>query len=324
MSSTESRRWRTVVAVAAAAVALTAAGPLPAALAYVAPSPSMTANHGAVNIAVQGPNHSLLFYWATNGTATWHTETIAGAGSTFSAPSMAVNGNTVNVAALGPHNTLTFYWAFDGTATWHPETVAGGVNRSSTPSMAVDGNTFYVTASRGFGELWVWTKVIGVGAWQGQVIGQHEFAYFPAITANGNTVDIAVANQYGGALDLYSAAKGSATWHKQTLAGPGSTLIVPPSIAVNHGSLTIAAVGGTVNQSRLIFYWAASGSSTWHPETVAGGVSNSAGPSITSNVNAANISDINSAGDLEFYWAADGTATWHAEFVPGNGTGPHL
>jgi hypothetical protein len=81
MSRTEFRRWRSAVAVAAATLALTAAGPLPAALATVFPSPSMTANHGAVNIAVQGPRNSLLFYWAADGTTTWHAEPVPGNGT---------------------------------------------------------------------------------------------------------------------------------------------------------------------------------------------------------------------------------------------------
>jgi hypothetical protein len=55
---------------------------------------------------------------------------------------------------------------------------------------------------------------------------------------------------------------------------------------------------------------------------VAGGVSNSAAPSITSNDGAANIGDVTSAGDLEVYWASDGSSAWHADPVPGNGTGP--
>src|SRR5271156_223840 len=96
MSRTAFRRWRTVVPVAAAVVALTVAGPLPAALASVAPSPAMTANDGAATIAFQGPDNSLLFYWADNGSTAWQTETVAGAGTTFSSPAMAVNGNTVD------------------------------------------------------------------------------------------------------------------------------------------------------------------------------------------------------------------------------------
>jgi len=85
----------------------------------------MTVNGNAVNIAAAGSLGRLKFYWAINGTSTWHPETVAGAGSTFSAPSMTVNGNAVNISAVGAGNRLKFYWAINGTATWHPETVAG-------------------------------------------------------------------------------------------------------------------------------------------------------------------------------------------------------
>jgi hypothetical protein len=80
MSRAEFHRWRLAAfSVAVTAAALTAAGALTPALA--ATGPSMTANHGSVNIAVPGPNHSLRFYWAVNGTTTWHPETVAGPGS---------------------------------------------------------------------------------------------------------------------------------------------------------------------------------------------------------------------------------------------------
>jgi hypothetical protein len=114
---------RRLAAVTVTAAALTAAGTLTPALA--ATGPSMTVNHGSVNIAVQGPHHSLRFYWAVNGTSTWHAETVAGAGSTWSAPSMTVNGNSVNISTVGTASQLKFFWAVNGTATWHPETVAG-------------------------------------------------------------------------------------------------------------------------------------------------------------------------------------------------------
>ena len=43
--------------------------PLPADPALAATGPSMTVSHGSVNIAVPGPNDSLWFYWAVNGSA---------------------------------------------------------------------------------------------------------------------------------------------------------------------------------------------------------------------------------------------------------------
>jgi hypothetical protein len=63
------------VTVTVTAAVLTAAGTLTPALA--ATGPSMTVNNGSVNIAAQGANDSLLFYWAINGVAGWHAETVA-------------------------------------------------------------------------------------------------------------------------------------------------------------------------------------------------------------------------------------------------------
>src|SRR5580698_7389486 len=81
-SAGNGRRLASASLCAAVVVALGATG---LASAVAATGPSMTVNGNAVNIAIQGPGHSLKFYWATNGTSTWHAETVAGAGSTYSA-----------------------------------------------------------------------------------------------------------------------------------------------------------------------------------------------------------------------------------------------
>jgi len=44
-------------------------------------APSMTVNDNAVNISAVGAGNRLKFYWAINGTPTWHPETVAGPGS---------------------------------------------------------------------------------------------------------------------------------------------------------------------------------------------------------------------------------------------------
>jgi hypothetical protein len=36
-------------------------------------------------------------FWASNGSGSWHPETIAGIGSAFFSPTMILNGNTVDV-----------------------------------------------------------------------------------------------------------------------------------------------------------------------------------------------------------------------------------
>src|SRR5258708_6300208 len=108
--------YRGIAALALAATAALGLGAARLAPAVAGTPPSMTANHGPVNIALQGRNNSLKFYWAINGTQPWHAETVAGANTTYSAPSMTVNGNAVNIAAMGPDHKLRFYWAVNGTA----------------------------------------------------------------------------------------------------------------------------------------------------------------------------------------------------------------
>jgi hypothetical protein len=110
-----------IASVLAAAALLTVATVTPA---LANTTPAMTANNGSVNIAVLGPENSLSFFWATNGSPYWNPGTVAKTNTTFSAPVVAVSGNTVDIAA-GPQGQLMFYWAVNGTSTWHPETIVG-------------------------------------------------------------------------------------------------------------------------------------------------------------------------------------------------------
>jgi hypothetical protein len=84
----------------------------------------MNADGNDVNIAVMGPNHSLRFYWAQNGTATWHAETIANGRTTYSAPAMNVDSPYVNITAVGRNDSLRFYRAIIGLTTWYAQQIA--------------------------------------------------------------------------------------------------------------------------------------------------------------------------------------------------------
>lgn len=80
---------------------------------------------GAVAIAGMGASGRLTFYWAGNGSTTWHAETVAGARTTLSAPSVAASGSDTDISAVSAGQRLKFYWAANGTSAWHAETVAG-------------------------------------------------------------------------------------------------------------------------------------------------------------------------------------------------------
>jgi hypothetical protein len=106
---------------AAAGVLLAAAGLAPAA---ATTGPSIGESGSSADIAVQGPDNSLKFYWADNGSpVTWNVENVALTG-TYSAPSMAETGSSVNISAVGTSDSLSYYWAQNGTSTWIAEQVA--------------------------------------------------------------------------------------------------------------------------------------------------------------------------------------------------------
>ena len=71
------RSSRRITSFSLSAVAAAALGAAALAPAMASNAPSMTVNGNDVNIAAMGPNHRLKFYWAVNGTPTWHSEQVA-------------------------------------------------------------------------------------------------------------------------------------------------------------------------------------------------------------------------------------------------------
>jgi hypothetical protein len=73
-----------------------------------------------------GPRGSLWFYWAADGTSTWHPEQIVGPGTMQGAPAMAAGNNTMEIAVRATDNSLRYYWSYDGTPTWYQQIRALG------------------------------------------------------------------------------------------------------------------------------------------------------------------------------------------------------
>jgi uncharacterized protein YvpB len=104
--------------------------------------------NGSLNVAVQGPNHSLFFYWNVAGR--WYGPLGIGAtGSTFSAPAIVseADGN-FDIAVEGPDNTTFMYW--DTAGRWYGPLQVGAVGSTfSTPSVVVDASKHVTVAVEG-------------------------------------------------------------------------------------------------------------------------------------------------------------------------------
>ena len=111
-------------------------------------SQAISPTNQSLNVAVQGPGHSLFFYWNVAGR--WYGPLgIGAAGSTFSAPAIVseANGN-FDIAAEGPNNTTFMYW--DTVGRWYgPLQVGAPGSTFSTPSVVVDANQHVTVAVEG-------------------------------------------------------------------------------------------------------------------------------------------------------------------------------
>jgi hypothetical protein len=111
-------------------------------------SQAVSPTNNSLNVATQGPSHTLYFFWNVAGT--WYGPLGIGApGSTWSAPAIVSEGNgNFDIAVQGPSNTLDFYWDISGT--WYgPFQVAGAGTTFSTPGLAVDNAQHLQIAAEG-------------------------------------------------------------------------------------------------------------------------------------------------------------------------------
>lgn len=80
-------------------------------------------------ITATGPGGRLDYWWAEDGSSTWHPETIAksGAHAAYGGPTIAASNKSVMVTAVNTKsgNLMFWYQRFDATA-WHAELVAKG------------------------------------------------------------------------------------------------------------------------------------------------------------------------------------------------------
>ncbi len=104
--------------------------------AYSAPS-LISGVSAAQRVLVEGPSHSLYFWFFPGSNDTWNGPAQVGVpGSTFSAPSLAEDPNTnanADAAVQGPNNSLYFYWTF-GSSWYGPVQVAGAGTTFSSPN----------------------------------------------------------------------------------------------------------------------------------------------------------------------------------------------
>src|ERR1017187_114016 len=207
----------------------------------LAVSQAVSPTNNSLNVATQGPNHSLYFFWNVAGK--WYGPLgIGAAGSTFSAPTIVADPSSGNfdIAVEGPSHTLDFYWDIKGT--WYgPFEVAGAGTTYSTPGLVEDGSGHLQIAAQGPGNtLDVYWNVsakfygpLGIGGPGSTFTG-------PSLTLNGPTTVYAWVQGRNHDLEVYTLASGvwssasDASNDNTAYSAAGGVLLLPMG---NPGSI---------------------------------------------------------------------------------------
>ena len=273
------------------------------------------------NIAVQGPNHSLHFYWAINGIAGWHPEKVAGAGTTYSAPSMLDSDSEVIIAVQGPNHSLVLYWAANGVAGWNRVQAAGPGTTYSAPSMTTAttavSDFLFVTAEGPGHSLHLYWQFFdgGLGpsfpGFNDELVAPAGTTYSaPSILAASGDVLIS-AQGASHSLILYWQPIHGTGWSPEQLGNPAS-IYSATSMTTASGSYVFISAEGPSHQP----YWYAvrPGSFGWN--FLGGGIpaigaTAYAAPSITATSDGVLIAAEAASHRLQFWSSTDSGNTWN-------------
>jgi hypothetical protein len=208
-------------------------GPSECILGDTAFGPPAVAVHasGQIDVAVQGPNNSLLYGIANlPSTCGGPLTQIAGPGTTYSAPSITIrNSDEVDIAVMGPQKSLFVYSLRPG-GSWvsvqvgGPQTIFSAPSITSRPTdwsneadvVAVGPNnslSYYFNRFSSDPSFGWWSTM-------NQVAAPGTTSSPPSILVHGEEADVVAADPTGG-LVLYWATPGS-PWTTVQVAGPGS------------------------------------------------------------------------------------------------------
>jgi hypothetical protein len=237
-----------------------------------------------------GQPNGAVYYWAVNGTPTWHSEELPTGTGTAMSPEVTV----------APNDTVVVTYITTNPA--NPSAVAGfGIDRMS-----------YQATS--------WSSVVTVQTstsilQESSVIEQ----------ANGNLV-VSAGDVADDTYFFWSPAGSPLTWYQQSVGDGNSAGDNPTGVSTSEqqpmaltGADTGVAVAGLNGKSTCdMVYDQANGVAGWSPETI-GCSSYKTLPALALNTGnhgeaAAAVDD---AGNAYFYWQADGSTIWNPEEIPG-------
>jgi len=269
---------------------------------------------GEADVVAQGPNNSLVYYYAAPG-GNWTATTISGAGTTFSTPSICVRSTgEADVVAQGPNNSLIYCWATPG-ANWSSVTMAAGLIFSA-PSLYVRPNGEADIVAQGPNNSLQYYHAVPNGNWTGVTIAGNGTTFSaPAIFVRASGEADIVAQGAGNSL-MYYHPTASGNWSGVFIAGALTTFSAPSIFVRSNGEADIVAQGPL----NSLAYYHAMPNGPWSSATFAGSATTFGKPAIFVRANGeADVVAQGWNGSLHYYHATPGSQ-WNPAQIGQDGT----
>ena len=243
------------------------------------------ASTGEVMVAGTNLGGGLYFEWQTDGTSTWHKETVSSA-SGWDSPSMAVasNGNVLIAAVDAFTGTLYYWWQAYGSTNWNQQQV------SATGAVA-QGSVSIAVQQENSGE-------------PGDVV----------IVAQDNTSD-----GQNPSFTYYYQAFGTAPWNTESLPGGYDGQSDPYVTVAPNDSVVVIFSPGLIDPAVVTGFWLDQLpylSSNWSSLHVSTGTSVEDPEVVEQPGGGFNVTDVNDSGGVDYYWSpADDIYDWYGQTV---------
>jgi hypothetical protein len=245
------------------------------------------ASTGEVMVAGANLGGGLYYEWQTDGTSTWHKETVSTA-SGWDSPSMAVasDGNVVIAAVDAFTGTLYYWWQAYGSTNWNQQQV------SATGAVA-EGSVSIAVQQENPGE-------------PGDVV----------IVAQDDTPEGTGQNP---SFTYYSQAFGTTPWNTQTLPGGYDGQTDPYVTVAPNDSVVVVFSPGVIDTDEVSGFWLDQLpylSSSWSSLHVSTGNSVEDPEIVEQPGGGFNETDVNDDGGVDYYWSpADDIYDWYGQTV---------
>jgi ligand-binding SRPBCC domain-containing protein len=296
-------------------------------IAYSAPTlvRGVTAGGSWTDIAVEGPNNTLNYWYTPDGSGQWYAFPVPGASIAYSAPALVRGANAqgawTDIAVRGPNNTLNYWYKPDTSGEWYAFTVPGANVAYSAPVLQRAATSTDIAVQGPNNTLNYWYTPDGSGQWYSFPVPGGNTAYSAptlvrGVNTSGRWTDIAVQGT-NNTLNYWYTPDGSGQWYAFPVPG-SETAYGAPSLTKGSSATSVAVEGPN---HTLNFSSTADGSGTWNSGPVPSRWYSiySAGASVRAG-NATEIAAQGPGNTVDFYEKVDGQTGWTATQVAGPGT----